>query len=506
MRASIFFLAVLCTIPVAAAETFVSIGAPKVVDPGLPFFVSLQGLDLHDQGNVYVTLDVPPGFVIVKPNPSCSTTATSLSCGIGGSGLFLVTVVAPDIREGASYDLRASISFGDSVTAHIVLPQTFVVENANDAGPGSLRAAINDANTGCTFSPCKVSFRITGLDNHISPLSPLPPIAANYTVDGTTQSRSLQPRSAVAGNIILDGSKMASGDGITMSGCFGEVQGLWIEGFHGAGIHVLHAECDDVALAISDNTIGAETSDEQPNDRGIVIDQVIGHHPQQTPIRVNHNLISGNRRSGIFLVARPVDPEFFDQTSVPVISNNIIGLDRELFQQRGNGASGIYVDGSATISGNFIAFNHQFGIGIADPSSAVVVAANSIFANWQRGIDIGLDDAVPSIAPSILSARYDTATNRTLIDLVVPNEGDGNLPPDVYLYTSDAPHHSGFGDGQFFIGFLSALTPGQRVTFATTGDWRGKWVSATQSSRLAAESLNVPIQRTSEFGKAVKVE
>src|SRR6266446_1204730 len=74
-----------------------------------------------------------------------------------------------------------------SVSRDFALARWFQVTNTNDAGPGSLRQAIDDANAGCTtptFSPgpCGIEFVIdapappTGWFT-IQPLSPLPQIA-----------------------------------------------------------------------------------------------------------------------------------------------------------------------------------------------------------------------------------------------------------------------------------------------------------------------------------------
>src|SRR6516162_7366269 len=66
------------------------------------------------------------------------------------------------------------------------LPSTFTVTNTHDAGRGSLRQAILDADG--DPGPNTIIFRIRGQSVHtIAPASPLPTITNPVTIDGTTQ-------------------------------------------------------------------------------------------------------------------------------------------------------------------------------------------------------------------------------------------------------------------------------------------------------------------------------
>ena len=505
MRMRDFFFAILFA-STASAQNVVSINVPDVVDPGLTFTASVRGVNEGSDIPVSFGIAFPPDFVVQSVDKPCEIVASrnGVTCSVDFGftvGANLV-VLAADNRTGSLASVAASIALGNTIFTSIKVPQTFVVDNSNDSGNGSLRDAITNANNGCTFTPCKIAFRIAGQPTRIRPSTPLPAIDGDFIIDGTTQSRGIP-----GGTIFLDGSDVASGDGITLAGCSGTVQGLSIGNFHGAGVRVRHTTCDDPAFSIAANSIGLDPNDNPaPNDRGVVIDQVIGHHFEHTPVSVTGNVISANRSSGIFVVARPSNPDLFDQTVTPLIVANIIGLDRTLRQSRGNGASGIYIDGSAFVTGNYIAFNHHFGIAVADFTSAAAILPNSIYANWQQGIDIGLTDAAPAFVPLIRGAHYDAATNRTLIDVTVSSHVNGsNLLPVVQFFASDAPHASGFGDGQYFLG-TSAAPSGTSFTFAALGDWRGKWVAADEIGQHAEEALNIPILRTSAFSNAVKVE
>src|SRR4051812_38167347 len=79
--------------------------------------------------------------------------------------------------------------------AHAI-PATFWVTNTNDSGPGSLRQAINDANSnGNPFDSDKIQFNIPGpapyyIQLHEDPFDPirlLPSITQRLWIDGTTQ-------------------------------------------------------------------------------------------------------------------------------------------------------------------------------------------------------------------------------------------------------------------------------------------------------------------------------
>ena len=92
-------------------------------------------------------------------------------------------------------------------------PNSFVVTNTLDSGPGSLRQAILDANaTPNVGGPDLIRFAIPGSGAHtIQPLSPLPTITDPVVLDATTQ-----PGYAGKPVIELDGSLAANSNGLTI--------------------------------------------------------------------------------------------------------------------------------------------------------------------------------------------------------------------------------------------------------------------------------------------------
>ena len=201
-----------------------------------------------------------------------------------------------------------------------------------------------------------------------------------------------------------------------------------------------------------------------PNRRGIVVDY--STHPDLpiytgTPDRayqIQNNLVSGNTRSGIMSLA-----------GTWRISHNIIGLDGAVSTGLGNGASGVYLGPSShgtDLVGNYIGFNRDFGVAIDRDADWVVVHGNSIQANWQGGIDIGLDGVTPVLGPFsndpddvlklpvITSAWWDASRRVTVLEGRLPDPPRTFIQNTVNLYSNDAPDQSGYGEGQYFLGRL----------------------------------------------------
>jgi len=158
------------------------------------------------------------------------------------------------------------------------------------------------------------------------------------------------------------------------------------------------------------------------------------------------------------------------------------------------------------VSGNFIAFNHDFGIGIAR-TAEVDIHPNSIFANAQMAIDLGLDG--PTDLPAVTNAFYDPATNTTTIDLTYTDAS--TFSPTLQFYAADAPHANGYGDAQYYLGtarpqnFHSGT---HDASFVAAGDWRGKWVCASVTRNIYygfSEGIDTR-SSTSELSNAMEVK
>jgi hypothetical protein len=123
--------------------------------------------------------------------------------------------------------IAATLAIGLIVGQTAVFGATFTVSNISDAGAGSLRKAILDANANPGADD--IDFSIAGT---IQPLTALPDITDAVNMDATTA-----PGYAGAPLVELDGQLFASGNGLTLNRHFGStIKGLVINRFPGHGI------------------------------------------------------------------------------------------------------------------------------------------------------------------------------------------------------------------------------------------------------------------------------
>ncbi len=136
------------------------------------------------------------------------------------------------------------------------VPGSLVVTNTNDAGPGSLRQAILDANS--LAGPDTVTFDIPGDGPHrIAPVTALPVVTGTTAIDGRTQ-----PGYAGLPLIEIDGSEMIDANGLHLDAPDTLVAGLSLHGFVGDS-QLLMTAADAVVVA---NHIGVGPSGSGPLD------------------------------------------------------------------------------------------------------------------------------------------------------------------------------------------------------------------------------------------------
>ena len=182
---------------------------------------------------------------------------------------------------------------------------TFVVTNTLNAGAGSLRQAILDANA--SPGTDKIHFEIPGAGVHtISPTAFLPTITDPVVIDGTTQGVNPTPLielngtnagAASNGLFITGGGTTIRGLAINRFGNFGGTGGPNDPG--GAGI-VIQGIGNNI---IENNIIGMDATGLIPRPNrsdGIFIDNSPNNRIGGTSIS-SRNVISGNGRSGMTL-------------------------------------------------------------------------------------------------------------------------------------------------------------------------------------------------------------
>jgi hypothetical protein len=178
---------------------------------------------------------------------------------------------------------------------------TVTVTNINDAGPGSLRDAIDQVNNAGGAATHSIAFNIPGAGPRIIlPQTPLPIVRVPVSIDGYTQPGASPNSDAKAHNgvlrISLDGTILRATselavDGLTLAGAGSHVRGLVVGSFRGAGIRVLGG-----SSRVTGNFLGIDAAGQQGdrNRIGVAIaagasDCIIGGVDP-----ASRNVISGN--------------------------------------------------------------------------------------------------------------------------------------------------------------------------------------------------------------------
>lgn len=386
-------------------------------------------------------------------------------------------------KSSRSFDLVVRLPFeagraGQSITtswnneyirsdyADVTLFHYLDVTSSADAGPGTLRDALARSEHECG-PPCLISFAIPdALPTRIEPLTPLPAIdVTELIIDGTTQ-----PQYAGVPKIELYGAERIF-HGLVVHRGKVTIRGLAIRSFAGNGIDV----DGPVQVIIDRNDIGANGLRAISLGADYCIDVCVSE--------ITNNVLSGNRRSGIFSYA-----------SALTITGNRIGVARD-GTPLPNGASGIYIGGGfgIRIDDNVIANNRDFGIGIEYNAQGVIVGPNSITNSGILGIDVGCDGPsangtpLPALAgtrapkPELLTAAYDAATNETVI--TGRGLGSSNAPRttyDVHFFANGAG--TARPEAETFIGTAQvAASPSGEFTVRLAGDFRGKIITSYEN-------------------------
>lgn len=278
-----------------------------------------------------------------------------------------------------------------------------VVTTTNDAGPGSLRNAIECANS--LPGSNRIIFNIGNSGRQIiyigsSTGQPLPALTdAGTVIDATTQNGDVtRPR------IVLDGSRTQWNvpiNGVFIQGNNSQIYGLEIRNFPGDGIEIFNAQ---------NVIIGA------PN-RG----NVIYGNGEETDFYPNASPNGPWEGSGILLR---------NESKFCQIQSNVIGTDAAFVSNLGNEYCGILIQGQSSnniIGGNSIdtrniIAHNPIGVRI-DNSEVCSIFSNGIFCNDQDGIQFSNGGNSNKTAPQIEIATTQTVAGKSnpqdLIELFV---------------------------------------------------------------------------------------
>jgi hypothetical protein len=353
---------------------------------------------------------------------------------------------------------------------------TFLVTNAANAGPGSLRQAILDANAATGQST--IFFNFTGSGPFtLSLSSPLPPLTQPTLVDATTMA-------GYAGKplVELDGGGLP-GDGLVLTAGHSTVRGLAIGHFGGSGLRLE----------------GGGTNRIEANCLGVRADGVTPFPNQQHGVQIVGS--SGNRVGGAeasqanVIAANQGDGLRLEGADAAdnVIQGNFIGTDADASQPLGNSGAGVVVAGAVNGllggtnpgEGNWIAFNGGQGVLVIEGTCALL--GNIIFGNAGQAIDLAGEGTTPNDSgdfdsganaqqnfPAITSAKYGLS-GISLMGLL-------HSAPDT-AYRLEFFAGPACGQALVFLGAVDAVTdPFGDAAFSPTlpsGNLAGWWVMAT---------------------------
>ena len=296
----------------------------------------------------------------------------------------------------------------------------FTVNSINDSGSGSLRQAITDANAAGGLNT--ISFQIPGAAPFsISPLSPLPALAAPVVLDATTQP-------GFAGSPIIELNGVSAGIGtvgLRVAGAGGgsTIRGLIINRFTADGIRL-----DSGNNVIQGNYIGTDVTGTLPRGNGQIGVFVLGTSTNViggTNV-ADRNVISGNNDTGIYILNGRAN----------LVQGNYIGLNAAGTADLGNVNNGIAIYNAPANT-----------IGGLSPSARNVISGNDVSGiylnsalatgNWILGNYIGVNaagtaaisNAADGITVGNAPANLIGGTNAGAGNLISGNGRNG-----IYLY------------------------------------------------------------------------
>src|SRR5690606_33860500 len=276
----------------------------------------------------------------------------------------------PLMRLGRALAIAlVSSQLGDAAAAAV-----FQVTNTSNAGPGSLRQAILDANA--NPGPHAIQFAIPGGGLHvITPLTELPPLLVPTIVSALTEDGAECLTWPPTLRVVLDGSQ--AGDGASGLRIFADdslVIGLVIRNFDGWGLEIQNNEevgvrCNFIGTS-SDGTTAAGNGSGDVFVFSSVNSEIGGASESQ------RNLISGNGGDGVAIAGN---------SNATEVIGNYIGTDVAGMAPLPN-ATGVRVaSADVTIGGfapngtNLLSGNTGAGLLIqGDGASGVLVFGNRI--------------------------------------------------------------------------------------------------------------------------------
>lgn len=301
------------------------------------------------------------GFQDVATDANGHAAINATVAGAAFAGEFVTATATRNVAPLDTSEFSAAVP---------VIVTVFTVTNTADAGPGSLRQAILDANASADSS--QIVFAIPPLNGTvktISPLSALPTLSQPVAIDGLTQSGA----SASLPLVELNGTNAGpTATGLTITAADTLVQGLVINRFGGAGIVLSGANRAVIrANRIGTNAAGTAAA---PNFFGFAASLCLR-------LQILENLISGNTGVGLSLTG----------SSNSFIFGNRIGLNHNETATLPNAQGGVVLNANCTSNQIGGAGNGEANVIAGNGVGGIVLAGTGTSGNRIQGNFIGTD-------------------------------------------------------------------------------------------------------------------
>lgn len=365
--------------------------------------------------------------------------------------------------------------------AEVATAATFTVTSNLDAGPATLRAAIDLANA--DSAPDIIDFSIDSGAQTIALQSPLPDVTQPVKIDGTTQ-----PGFSGTPLIEIDGTAAGAGySGLALIGHTGTtVRGLVINRFAddmGAGGIGILVEGGG-GHTIAGNYLGTDATGtlDRGNRTGVFIDLATGCTVGGTTT-ADRNVISGNAAGGV---------QVRDSTN-DLIRGNWIGLTSSGSVSLGNGSGVFILSSSAPTTGNVVGGNVSGSANVISANGTGVIVANDMASgNTVAGNLIGTDAAGTAVrANNQRGISVNGAPGTTIDANVVAGSSTGidihNVGADGTVVTNnkigtDVGETLDFGNGT-----------GVQVFFSAGGSPNGATIGGAGAGNVIAHSTGTGV-------------
>ncbi|MEM8907344.1 MAG: right-handed parallel beta-helix repeat-containing protein, partial [Bacteroidota bacterium] len=281
---------------------------------------------------------------------------------------------------------------------------TFTVVNTNDAGAGSLRQAILDANAAAGADVIEFNIGAGGAQS-IALLTALPVIIEDLTIDATTQ-----PNFVDDPLIELDGAAQANGAILAFTGVANAiVKGCILNGGPESGIVLTNCTGGEIDRCFIGTSADGTAIDGNVQD-GILLDNT-------SNVLIQNTVLSGNGVNGALLQ---------NGATLNTIKACKIGTDKTGLIDLGNLNRGVFfeVSGGNTLGGDNVADRNVIS---GNTRHGVSITGNG---NIIKGNYIGVDNTGAAALPNdlngiIIQANTNVVGTPTAGNVISGNGGDG---------------------------------------------------------------------------------